>query len=79
MMGKGLRAARVLAVIAATVISLACGTNVDISAIASESTALIQGQYAYSAWAPAFAEKLRLSSTDSNLIVSTLFGKASDI
>ena len=37
--------------IAATVISLACGTN-----------------YAYSAWAPAFAENLKLSSTQSNLI-----------
>ena len=27
-------------------------------------------QYAYSAWAPAFAEKMKLSSTQSNLIVS---------
>lgn len=51
MSGNKLRAARVISVIAATAISLACGTN-----------------YAYSAWAPAFAEKLKLSSTQSNLI-----------
>ncbi|KAF6220614.1 hypothetical protein HO133_003047 [Letharia lupina] len=51
MSGNRLRTARVLSVIAATLISLACGTN-----------------YAYSAWAPAFAEKLKLSSTQSNLI-----------
>ena len=31
---------------------------------------LIVGKYAYSAWAPQFAEKMRLSSTNSNLIVS---------
>jgi hypothetical protein len=43
---------RILAVAAATCISLACGTN-----------------YAYSAWAPQFAEKLQLSATQSNLIV----------
>ncbi|KAI9880115.1 MAG: hypothetical protein M1830_005360 [Pleopsidium flavum] len=46
-----LRAARVVSVIAATIISLACGTN-----------------YIYSAWAPQFAERLKLSSTQSNLI-----------
>jgi MFS family permease len=43
--------ARIVASVAATVISLACGTN-----------------YVYSAWAPQFAEKLKLSATESNLI-----------
>ncbi|KAJ4156831.1 hypothetical protein NW754_008471 [Fusarium falciforme] len=43
--------ARIIASVAATVISLACGTN-----------------YVYSAWAPQFAERLKLSSTESNLI-----------
>ncbi|KAI4095776.1 MAG: hypothetical protein LQ339_007139 [Xanthoria mediterranea] len=42
---------RVVSVIAATFISLACGTN-----------------YAYSAWGPQFAERMRFSSTQSNLI-----------
>ncbi|RFU77017.1 hypothetical protein TARUN_5219 [Trichoderma arundinaceum] len=46
---------RLIATVAATVISLACGTN-----------------YVYSAWAPQFAEKLKLSTTESNLI--GLFG-----
>ncbi|KAL6858499.1 serine incorporator domain-containing protein [Trichoderma novae-zelandiae] len=46
---------RLISTVAATVISLACGTN-----------------YVYSAWAPQFAEKLRLSTTESNLI--GLFG-----
>jgi hypothetical protein len=46
---------RLVAVIAATVISIACGTN-----------------YGYSAWAPQFAEKLRLTATESNLIVRFL-------
>ncbi|TWU75577.1 hypothetical protein ED733_006466 [Metarhizium rileyi] len=46
-----LRRARLIASVAATVISLACGTN-----------------YVYSAWAPQFAEKLKLSATQSNLI-----------
>src|ERR1700712_1488608 len=40
-----------LAVVAATLVSLACGTN-----------------YAYSAWAPQFADKLQLSSTQTNLV-----------
>ncbi|MCJ1256468.1 hypothetical protein MMC24_004289 [Lignoscripta atroalba] len=48
---KALRAARMVSVAAATIISLACGTN-----------------YVYSAWAPQFAAKLKLSSTQSNLI-----------
>ncbi|KJZ78115.1 hypothetical protein HIM_02752 [Hirsutella minnesotensis 3608] len=47
--------ARIVASAAATLISLACGTN-----------------YVYSAWAPQFAERLSLSSTQSNLI--GLFG-----
>jgi MFS family permease len=45
------RQARIIASVAATVISLACGTN-----------------YVYSAWAPQFAERLKLSATESNLI-----------
>ncbi|KIW08762.1 uncharacterized protein PV09_00700 [Verruconis gallopava] len=47
------RTRRKVAVVAATLISLACGTN-----------------YAYSAWAPQFAERMHLSSTQSNLIGS---------
>ncbi|KAF2713259.1 MFS general substrate transporter [Pleomassaria siparia CBS 279.74] len=43
--------ARIISVVAATTISLACGTN-----------------YAYSAWAPQFGEKLQLSATQSNVI-----------
>ncbi|EGX94663.1 MFS transporter, putative [Cordyceps militaris CM01] len=46
---------RILASVAATVISLACGTN-----------------YVYSAWAPQFAERLKLTATQSNLV--GLFG-----
>ncbi|KAL1608502.1 hypothetical protein SLS60_003444 [Paraconiothyrium brasiliense] len=42
---------RIVSVVAATAIALACGTN-----------------YAYSAWAPQFAEKLQLSTTQSNII-----------
>ncbi|KAL8906612.1 MAG: hypothetical protein Q9207_001936 [Kuettlingeria erythrocarpa] len=48
---RKLRATRIISVIAATVTSLACGTN-----------------YAYSAWGPQFAERMDLSSTQSNLI-----------
>ncbi|PFH55665.1 hypothetical protein XA68_17857 [Ophiocordyceps unilateralis] len=44
---------RLASSVAATLISLACGTN-----------------YVYSAWAPQFAERLGLSSTQSNLIGS---------
>ncbi|KAK2746783.1 hypothetical protein FQN57_002825 [Myotisia sp. PD_48] len=44
-------ARRVITVIAATCIALACGTN-----------------YAYSAWAPQFAERMKLSSIQTNLI-----------
>ncbi|KAH0600601.1 hypothetical protein MHUMG1_01599 [Metarhizium humberi] len=46
-----MRRARLVASVAATIISLACGTN-----------------YVYSAWAPQFAERLKLSATQSNLI-----------
>ncbi|KAF2818826.1 MFS general substrate transporter [Ophiobolus disseminans] len=42
---------RIISVVAATAIALACGTN-----------------YAYSAWAPQFADKLLLSATQSNVI-----------
>lgn len=34
-----------------------------------EDLELIAWQYAYSAWAPGFAERLKLSSTQSNLLV----------
>ena len=43
---------RIVSVVAATAIALACGTN-----------------YAYSAWAPQFSDKLQLSATQSNVIV----------
>ena len=49
--GRNHKTARFVAVIAATLVSLACGTN-----------------YAYSAWGPQFADKLKLSATQSNLI-----------
>ncbi|KAL6235238.1 hypothetical protein BDW75DRAFT_251056 [Aspergillus navahoensis] len=42
---------RIISVVAATLVALACGTN-----------------YAYSAWAPQFAQKMKLSSTQSNLV-----------
>ncbi|KKZ64156.1 hypothetical protein EMCG_01504 [[Emmonsia] crescens] len=42
---------RLLSIVGATFVALACGTN-----------------YVYSAWAPQFAERLKLSSTESNLI-----------
>ncbi|KAF2136765.1 uncharacterized protein K452DRAFT_236919 [Aplosporella prunicola CBS 121167] len=45
------RFARILSVVGAAVVALACGTN-----------------YAYSAWAPQYAERLQLSTTQSNLI-----------
>ncbi|CAK7198271.1 hypothetical protein SEUCBS139899_000931 [Sporothrix eucalyptigena] len=48
---KAAHRARIISSVAATVISLACGTN-----------------YVYSAWAPQFADKLKLSATQSNLI-----------
>ncbi|KAK4238626.1 major facilitator superfamily domain-containing protein [Achaetomium macrosporum] len=46
-----LHRARLVSSVAATIISLACGTN-----------------YVYSAWAPQFADKLRLTTTEINLI-----------
>lgn len=48
---RSLHRARIVSSIAATCISLACGTN-----------------YVYSAWGPQFADKLKLSSTEQNLI-----------
>ncbi|TVY17539.1 putative membrane protein [Lachnellula arida] len=51
MSDRSLLAARIVSSIAATCISLACGTN-----------------YVYSAWGPQFAEKLKLSSTQQNMI-----------
>lgn len=44
---------RLISIVAAVFIALACGTN-----------------YAYSTWGPQFAERLKLSSTESNLIGS---------
>ncbi|KAJ6096509.1 hypothetical protein N7486_007255 [Penicillium sp. IBT 16267x] len=43
--------ARIISVVAGTLVALSCGTN-----------------YAYSAWAPQFAHRMKLSSTESNLI-----------
>lgn len=62
-------ATRKVSVVAATVISLACGTNVRLPALQYSVPSDLQ-QYAYSAWAPQFATRLKLSSTQSNLIVS---------
>ncbi len=36
-------------------------------------------QYAYSAWAPQFATKMKLSKTESNLIVSCVVASSEDI
>ncbi|KAK1775078.1 major facilitator superfamily domain-containing protein [Copromyces sp. CBS 386.78] len=51
MLDQQLYRARLVSSVAATAISLACGTN-----------------YVYSAWAPQFADKLHLTTTQSNLI-----------
>ncbi|KAK0715019.1 major facilitator superfamily domain-containing protein [Lasiosphaeris hirsuta] len=51
MLDRQLYRARVVSSVAATLISLACGTN-----------------YVYSAWAPQFADRLHLTTTESNLI-----------
>ncbi|KAK3318632.1 major facilitator superfamily domain-containing protein [Apodospora peruviana] len=51
MLDRQLHRARVVSSVAATLISLACGTN-----------------YVYSAWAPQFADRLHLTTTQSNLI-----------
>ncbi|KAH8656188.1 major facilitator superfamily domain-containing protein [Tricladium varicosporioides] len=51
MSDKTLFTARIVSSVAATLISLACGTN-----------------YVYSAWGPQFADRLKLSSTQQNLI-----------
>ncbi|TQS34565.1 hypothetical protein Golomagni_05044 [Golovinomyces magnicellulatus] len=48
---KKIFVAKIIATIAATFVSLACGTN-----------------YVYSAWGPQFADKLRFSTTEQNLI-----------
>ena len=68
---RSLRLARVVSVGAATIISLACGTNVRANGMLERSWTLMIGQYVYSAWAPQFAERLKLSSTESNLIVQS--------
>jgi hypothetical protein len=59
---------RIVSVIAATAIALACGTNVSIYSSEPRPDGNLQ-QYAYSAWAPQFADKLQLSATQSNVIV----------
>ncbi|POR36644.1 Putative membrane protein [Tolypocladium paradoxum] len=88
---RQLHRARLVASVAATVISLACGTNVSdhlspsspVLAAARPAAAGTRPdshpsadprllQYVYSAWAPQFAERLKLSSTQSNLV--GLFG-----
>ncbi|KAJ5084027.1 hypothetical protein NUU61_008606 [Penicillium alfredii] len=51
MIGSDNSTARMISVIAGTLVALSCGTN-----------------YAYSAWAPQFAHRMKLSSTESNLI-----------
>ncbi|KAK1755975.1 major facilitator superfamily domain-containing protein [Echria macrotheca] len=51
MLERKLHRARMVSSVAATLISLACGTN-----------------YVYSAWAPQFADRLHLTTTESNLI-----------
>ncbi|KAJ6188276.1 hypothetical protein N7519_003184 [Penicillium mononematosum] len=51
MSGSLHRTARIISVIAGTLVALSCGTN-----------------YAYSAWAPQFAQRMKLSSTESNFI-----------
>jgi hypothetical protein len=58
---------RIISVVAATAIALACGTNVRLR-LACEADAN-KPQYAYSAWAPQFADKLQLSATQSNVVV----------
>ncbi|KAL8640980.1 MAG: hypothetical protein Q9228_002153 [Teloschistes exilis] len=56
------RAIRIVSVVSATIIALACGTN-----------------YAYSAWGPQFAERMQLSSTQQNLIVSHFSARCGSI
>ncbi|KAK7981870.1 hypothetical protein PG996_009556 [Apiospora saccharicola] len=56
---KDLHKARIVSSVSATIISLACGTNL---------TAPTREQYVYSAWAPQFADRLLLSATESNII-----------
>jgi hypothetical protein len=60
---------RLVSIIAATLIALACGTNVCTGNKHQMPWANLPVQYAYSAWAPQFAQRLRLSKTESNLIV----------
>ena len=72
---RQLHRARLVASFAATVISLACGTNVSgylpFPCYVHPVDPRLP-QYVYSAWAPQFAERLKLSSTQSNLV--GLFG-----
>ena len=68
---------RVVSVVAATTIALACGTNVCPSQLPWSCTNTLQ--YAYSAWAPQFADKLQLSATQSNVIVCLFRKPPSDL
>ncbi len=62
---------RIISIIACTLTALACGTNVCLQDDFREVSTDFVLQYAYSAWAPQFAQQLKLSSTESNLIVRT--------
>lgn len=65
-----MRRTRFVSVIAATAIALACGTNVGHTGRwFIPVLGLYDCQYAYSAWGPDFASRMKLSSTQSNLIV----------
>lgn len=72
MAGKIHKTQRIVSVLAGTLVALACGTNVwspDIYCL-NQNQELTCIQYAYSAWAPQFGDRMKLSSTESNLIVS---------
>lgn len=85
MQDRQLHRARIISSVAATLISLACGSNVRATAVcgtwphASRScgvrnvpslteTSSTRVQYVYSAWAPQFADRLKYSTTQSNLV-----------
>jgi len=68
---KSVHRARIVSSVAATIISLACGTNVGpriLPPTRPSPSLTAHFQYVYSGWAPQFADKLRLSATESNLI-----------
>jgi hypothetical protein len=67
---------RIISAVAATLIALACGTNVGLTdgPCFAQRVALTVIQYAYSAWAHQFAEKMHLSSKAINLLVGGIRG-----